>query len=156
MFWIFRYFFPRCPYSIIITSLASPVKLLTDYQFSLWEKNRSLHIRKIMQMAGLHLGSVSMSLDHVAMRAHVEAWGITCDHVGIPGLCHSCSQADLGGQGYQLRPWYCLDQSCGPGPCLGLWPCRIQGLGWCLWLLRPSKTIPMPRVWVCDPIAARV
>lgn len=29
-----------------------------------------------MQMAGLHLGSVSMSLDHVAMRAHVEAWGV--------------------------------------------------------------------------------
>lgn len=66
--------FPHCPYSIIITSLASPVKLLTDYQFSLWEKNRSLHIRKIMEMAGLHLGSVSMSLNHVAMRAHVEAW----------------------------------------------------------------------------------
>lgn len=67
-----------------------------------------------------------------------RVWATICDHVGIhPG------QTTLSDQCCQIGPWFNPDQSCSQV----LWPCHNQGPGWCIQLLRPSKTMPMLGVW---------
>lgn len=71
-----------------------------------------------------------MSMTPVATKSLVDVWGLPCHlrtcwysrAMWFPGLYW------YGLPVLPLRPWYYLGQSCGKGPCLGLWTCFNWGL----------------------------
>lgn len=57
-----------------------------------------------------------------------RVWVVSCDHVGVWGLCCQWGQVNFGGQCCHLGPWCHLDQGCCPGPCLDPQLYHSQGL----------------------------
>lgn len=56
------------------------------------------------------------------------AYDATKGHKDVQGLGYILCPCQWLRTVLSLGPWYCLDQHCCLGPCLGLWPYSNQGL----------------------------
>lgn len=107
--------------------------------------------------------------DRAAVEVHVWVCGTTAVRVDVYGSCchqgscqrpgsgqspftmsvfedHVIPGAILGGQCCHVKPRRCPGTDCCLGSYLCLWPCRGQGLGWCLWFQLSPRALWIPGV----------